>query len=153
MPKRKTGGEDPGVVRISISLPRGLSADLDNLVASRGFGNRSQAIAMMISDSVVENTRSSRAAVLAGSITLFYNQSRNGLLQRLARLKRKHIDEVIGSLQVQLEDNHLMEVMIVQGPASTLERITDAFVACKGVKAGKLTLTNTVIPPIYPISK
>lgn len=153
MPKNKKVGSALGVERISVSLPRGLARQLDSLVASKGFLNRSQAVAAIISNSVLETTRTSKEAVMAGSITLFYNQTRNGLLAELAKLRRRHIDEVIGSLQVQLEGNHMMEVMIVQGPAATLERITDAFVACKGVKAGKLSLTSATIPPIHPLAK
>jgi CopG family nickel-responsive transcriptional regulator len=91
--------------------------------------------------------------VMAGTITLFYDQSKNNLLSRLATLKQEHIDEVIGSLQVQLEHGHIMEVILIQGPAGMLQEISNAFVTCKGVKGGKLTLTSTIIPQLHPLKK
>jgi CopG family nickel-responsive transcriptional regulator len=139
------------VSRISISLPPDVSRELDRLVEERGFESRSQAIGSMINESLVEHSRQAGDGIMAGNITLFYNQRRNNVLADLAALKRRCIDEVIGSLQVQLEDDHLMEVIVVQGPVKKLQEITNELVTCKGVKVGKLTLTSTIIPQLHPI--
>ena len=134
------------VSRISISLPPDVSRGLDKLVEARGFENRSQAVASIINEETEEG-------IMAGTITLFYNQRRQNILSELAMLKRQFIDEVIGSLQVQLENDHVMDVILVQGPVSILQQITDQLVACKGVKVGKLTLTSAIIPPLHPLKK
>ncbi|GAB4167278.1 MAG: CopG family ribbon-helix-helix protein [Terrimicrobiaceae bacterium] len=141
------------VERISVSLPPGLVAELDELVEERDFGNRSQAVAWMIRESLLESSRASGDAVMAGTVTLFFRQTRPGILEELAELKRRCVDEVIGSLQVQLMDGHLMEVILVQGPAAKLQDFTDKLVATKGVKAGRLTLTTNIIPPLHPLPK
>jgi len=151
MPKPKKPREP--VSRISISLPPDVSRGLDRLVTSRGFESRSQAVTSIINECLVEQQRETPDAIMAGTITLFYNQGRNNILTELAALKRRCIDEVIGSLQVQLENNHVMEVILVQGPVDTLEKITDQLVACKGVKVGKLTLTSSIIPQLHPLKK
>ena len=142
-----------GVARISVSLPRDLSIELDALVATRGFDSRSQALTSMITESLLDHRKDDSVAVMAGTITLFYSQKKANILSDLAILKRKHIDEVIGSLQVQLEDDHIMEVILVQGPCATLRAINDSFATCKGVKVGKLTLTSTIIPQLHPLNK
>lgn len=139
------------VSRISISLPPEVSRGLDRLIEARGFESRSQAVASIINESLVEHEKENPGVIMAGTITLFYNQGRKNILVELAKLKRRCVDEVIGSLQVQLENNHVMEVILVQGPVGTLQKITDALVACKGVKVGKLTLTSTIIPPLHPL--
>jgi CopG family nickel-responsive transcriptional regulator len=139
------------VARLSFSLPPDLARELDALVAARGFGSRSRAISSMIRDTMLEHRREGGTDLMMGSITLFFKQTRPGLLVELAALKRRCVDEVVGSLQVQLERDHLMEVIVVQGPAAKLQRITDELVACKGVKAGKLTLTTSLIPPVHPL--
>jgi CopG family nickel-responsive transcriptional regulator len=141
------------VSRISISLPPDVSRGLDQLVETRGFENRSQAVASIINESLLEQQKEDPEAIMAGTITLFYNQGRKNILGELASLKRRCIDEVIGSLQVQLEKNHVMEVILVQGPVHTLQKITDQLVACKGVKVGKLTLTSSIIPQLHPLQK
>jgi CopG family nickel-responsive transcriptional regulator len=139
------------VERISVSLPPGLVADLDGLVAERDFDNRSQALAWMVREALLESRRVEGQAVMAGSITLFFKQTRPGILEELAGLKREFVDEVIGTLQVQLAEGHLMEVLLVQGPVERLQNFTDRLVACKGVKAGRLTLTSDLIPPLHPL--
>jgi CopG family nickel-responsive transcriptional regulator len=143
-------GREP-VARISISLPPEVSRQLDELVESRGFESRSQAVASMIQESVLEHRAESGESIMAGTITLFYQQTGRNLLGDLAALKRKYVDEVIGSLQVQLEDHHLMEVILVQGPVAKLQMISNELVACRGVKVSKLTLTSSLIPPLHPL--
>ena len=139
---------DP-IQRMSVTIPESLLRSLDQMVADRGFENRSQAVAELIHDRVTEHQQATGNAIMAGSITLFYDQTKNNLLTQLAELQRQHVAEVISSLHVQLEQNFMMEVILVQGPAQKLKQITHALVACKGVKAGKLTLTTTVLPPLH----
>lgn len=141
------------VERVSLSLPRDVVAGLDEWSGKRGFDSRSQAVASIIRLGLLEDKQEDVDAVMAGSITLFFKQDRPGLLEDLARLKREYIDEVIGSLQVQLADAHLMEVLLVQGPVKTLRAFTDDLVTCKGVKAGSLNLTSELIPPLHPLPR
>jgi CopG family nickel-responsive transcriptional regulator len=151
MPKPKKSREP--VSRISISLPPDVSRGLDKLVEARGFESRSQAVTSIINASLLEHQKETEKGIMAGTITLFYNQGRKNILEELAALKRRFLDEVIGSLQVQLENDHVMDVILVQGPVAILQKITDRLVACKGVKVGKLTLTSTIMPPIHPLRK
>jgi CopG family nickel-responsive transcriptional regulator len=139
------------VSRISVSLPPGVARELDRHVAERGFGSRSSAITRMIEQSLLEARREGGDTIMMGTITLFFHPARAAVLAELAALKRRYVDEVIGTLQVQLEKGHLMEVILVQGPAAKLQRITDRLVACSGVRTGKLTLTSTLIPPLHPL--
>ncbi len=139
------------VTRISVSLPPSVAKELDTLVTARGFDSRSQAITSIINESLIDYRRDAKQGIMAGSITLFFDQTRKHILEDLAGLKRSYLDEVIGSLQVQLENNHIMEVVVVQGPVETLQEITDELLACKGIVAGKLTLTSSIIPPVHPL--
>jgi len=149
-----TRTSQPGVTRISISLPPDVCLALDNLVLRRGFDSRSQALSSMITEHLIGQSDHGGEgdAVMTGTITLFYNQKKNNLLSRLASLKRDYLNEVIGSLQVQLENDHIMEVILIQGPSATLRRISDSFLTCKGVKGSKLTLTSTIIPQLHPLN-
>jgi CopG family transcriptional regulator, nickel-responsive regulator len=139
----------PGVKRISVSLPPAVFDELDRLVVARGFENRSQAISEMIHQSLTDHYQDHGDRVMAGTITLFYDESKPGLLQALAEIERSHIAEVISKQHVLLEDNHTMEVILVQGPASRLKAIADELITCKGVRSGKLTISSALIPPIH----
>jgi len=137
------------VQRISVSLPEGIFRELDQMVAERGLENRSKAIAEMISHFVLERREAAGDPVMAGMIALVYDEARGSLAQRLFELERKYRKEVISSLHVQLEENHRMEVVVVQGPVRILKEITDRILSCKGVLSCKLTLTDIIIPQVH----
>lgn len=143
---RRRGGS---VRRISVSLPEGVFRELDEMVAQRGLENRSKAIAEMISHFVLARRETAGDPVMAGMIALVYDEGRGGLAQRLFELERKYRKEVVSSLHVQLEDDHRMEVVVVQGPVRILKQITDRILSCKGVISCKLTLTDIIIPQVH----
>lgn len=139
------------VNRISISLPDGLQAELDEMVASRGFGSRSQAINDMLRQHVAEHRRETGNEVMVGTVTILYNNATRGLQKALADLQFKHLDEVISSLHVHLMNNQTMEVILVQGPAQKVQAIADEIVTLRGVITGRLQLMAAMIPPVHPM--
>mgnify|MGYP003589235277 CR=1 FL=1 len=142
--------ESRPVSRISISLPEELLTELDEMVEARGFASRSQAINDMLHQFLVEHKRERGDDVMAGTITLFYDNSVSGLQKHLADLQYRHVAEVISSLHVHLVHNQTMEVILVQGPARTLQAIADEMITTRGVISGKMQLVTAVIPPLHP---
>ena len=135
--------------RISISLPAKLATALDDMVDSRGFQNRSQAIAEMIEESLIQHKQEDNSAIMAGTITLIYDTGKTGLLQQLAQIQRQYVQEGISSQHVLLEGQYIMEVVLAQGPVQNLRELTNQMLACKGVSSGGLTLTNKLIPQVH----
>lgn len=141
------------VDRISISIPEDLHAELDAMVTERGFGSRSQAINDMLRQSLVEHKRQTSNEVMVGTIIILYNNATRGLQKTLADLQYRYLDEVISSLHVHLMDNQTMEVILVQGPAQTVQSIANEIITLRGVITGKLQLIGAVIPPLHPMTK
>ena len=137
------------VSRISISLPPDLLDELDRMVASRGYDSRSQAIAEMVHYQLAEHKRGLGNEVMAGTLTLLYNRATRGLQGRLADIQYQHLAEVISSLHVHLTEDQMLEVLLVQGPANTLQAITNEMLAQRGVVTGHLQLLAAVIPPLH----
>lgn len=135
--------------RVSITIPRSVLAKFDTLLEQRGFANRSQAITEILNRDIVEASAHSGDEIMAGTITLFYSTRRNNIQNTLSKIQRQHIAEVISSLHVQLEEDHIMEVLVVQGPAQRLRAIADELITCKGVKTGNLNLTSIILPPLH----
>ena len=136
------------VSRISVSLPEHLLRQLDGMVVARGFESRSQAIAEMVNQQLVEHRQELGEDIMAGTITLVYDHSTPGLKQQLADLQHQHLSEVISSLHVHLMHSQTMEVILVQGPARQLQAIMDAMVTARGVITGNMQLTASIIPPL-----
>lgn len=140
------------VSRISVSLPPELLGELDRMVARRGYGSRSQAINDMVNYQLAEHKRKLGDDVMVGTLTVFYDRQVRGLQKQLSDLQYKYVDEVISSLHVHLTEARMLEIILVQGPASRLQDITDEIITLRGVITGRLQLLTAVIPPLHPLS-
>jgi CopG family transcriptional regulator, nickel-responsive regulator len=141
------------ISRISMSLPEELLTDLDRMVEHRGFESRSQAISDILYQFLIEHKRDLGDDVMVGIITLFYDNSFHMLQRQLADLQYRHINEVISSLHVHLMHKQTMEVILVQGPARTLQLIADEMTSRRGVISGKMHLIAALIPPLHPFAR
>jgi CopG family nickel-responsive transcriptional regulator len=140
--------KNTSVSRISISLPPALLDELDLMVASRGYGSRSQAIADMVHYQLGEHKRKLGNDVMVGTITLLYDRSTRGLQKALSDIQFRFIDEVISSLHVHLSHEQVMEVILVQGHAQNIQAIANELITQRGVITGQLQLMAAVIPPL-----
>jgi len=138
-----------GVRRVTVSMTDETFQALDRLVQQRGFENRSQAVSEMIHQHAAQHLGKIGTEVMAGTLTIVYDESKSSLLRDLSRIFREHIAEVISSQHVLLEDEFLLEVILMQGPAKTLREIANRIITCKGVKTAHLTLTPHLIPPLH----
>lgn len=136
------------IARFSISLPESLLDELDAMVASRGFQSRSQAVAALARDGLVEFASEIGTGSVAGTISLVYDYRKKDLQARLAEIQHRYYLLIVSSMHVHLEHHNYLEVLLVQGPANELRKLTDELVTCKGVKNGRLNLTAAAIPPL-----
>lgn len=136
------------VARFSVSLPESLLDELDAMVAKRGFQSRSQAIAALARDGLVEFASQLGTGSVAGTISLVYDYRKRDLQARLAEIQHRYYLLIVSSMHVHLEHHNYLEVLLVQGPADQLRELTDKLVTCKGVKNGRLNLTAAAIPPL-----
>lgn len=146
MPKEETAD---GLRRVTVSMPEETFQALDRVVTGRGFGSRSQAISEMIHAQAAEHLGKIGTEVMAGTLTLVYDESKSSLLRDLSRICREHVAEVISSQHILLEGDHVLEVILMQGPAKRLREVANKLVTCKGVKSANLTLTPNLIPPLH----
>lgn len=139
--------------RVTISMADDTFQVLDRLVTERGFDSRSQAISEMIHQQAAEHLGKIGTQVMAGTLTMIYDESKSSLLRDLSRVCREHITEVISSQHILLEDDHVLEVLLMQGPANMLRQIANELVTCKGVKSTHLALTPHLLPPLHGARK
>ncbi len=136
------------IARFSVSLPERLLKELDSMVSRRGYQNRSQAVAALARDGLVEYAGQLGTETVAGTINLIYDYRKSGLQARLAEIRHKHYLMVVTSMQVHLEGHHLLEVLLVQGPARDLQKLADELATSRGVKSGRLNLAAVAMPPL-----
>jgi CopG family nickel-responsive transcriptional regulator len=139
----------PSLVRLSVSLPAELFAELDAMVAERGVANRSQMIAELIRNALAEHSARERPeTLLAGTITLIYRAESGRVRQALAQVQSDYIPEIISSQHTFLEDDQSLEVLLVQGSALRLQYLCDALRKIRGVQQTRLVTTTALLPPL-----
>ena len=131
------------VVRFSLSMPAELARQLDAMAADKGYANRSQAVANMVRDHLVEHHGQRGDHEIAGSITLVYDHHKRNIQALLTDIQHDHQELIISSLHVHLDHHNCMEVLAVLGRADDVRRLADRLMAAKGVKHGKLAVTTT----------
>ncbi len=135
--------KDEGVDRFSVSLPPKLLDQFDEMVGARGYDNRSQAVADLIRDKLVEHRQKFGAEEIAGTITLVYDHHKPHVQATLTEIQHDHHEVIISTVHVHLDHHNCLEVLVVRGQAAVIRKISDALIAAKGVKHGKLTVTTT----------
>ncbi|MCK4911551.1 MAG: nickel-responsive transcriptional regulator NikR [Thermodesulfovibrionales bacterium] len=130
------------LTRFGISLDRGLLKKFDRLVASKGYSNRSEAIRDLIRDSLVRE-HVSEGGEAAGTITLIYSHDTRELTDTLTDIQHKYHNMVVSSMHIHLDGHNCLEVLVVRGKASVIQKVADRLIGTRGVKHGKLSLTAT----------
>lgn len=132
--------------RFSLCMPAGLARQLDALVKSKGYANRSQAVADMVRANLVEHLGGIGHQEIAGTVTLVYDHHQRNIQRLLTDIQHEHGGLIISALHVHLDHHACMEVLAVRGAAEAVRRLADRLVTAKGVKHGRLTVTTTGAP-------
>jgi CopG family nickel-responsive transcriptional regulator len=131
------------VARFSISMAGDLAAQFDAMAAEKGCANRSQAVANMVRDHLVEHHGQTGRHEIAGTVTLVYDHHRRHIQALLTDIQHDHQNVIVATLHVHLDHHNCMEVLAVRGRADRVKQVADQLIAAKGVKHGKLTVTTT----------
>jgi CopG family nickel-responsive transcriptional regulator len=129
--------------RFSISMPGELARQLDAMSKARGFANRSQAVADMVRNQLIEHHGQMGNREIVGTVTLVYDHHRRNIQKLLTDIQHDHQELIIATLHVHLDHRSCMEVLAVRGRAGVVKRVANRLIAVKGVKHGKLTITET----------
>jgi CopG family transcriptional regulator, nickel-responsive regulator len=129
--------------RFGVSMPTELLTQLDELVNAKGYTNRSQAIADMVRDQLVEHRGKEGNRRIAGTITLVYDHHKRNIQSLLTSIQHDFGEHIISTMHVHLDHHNCLEILAVRGRASLIRQLADKLIAAKGVKHGKLTMTTT----------
>ena len=129
--------------RIGVAIDSNLLKKFDNLIAARGYTNRSEAFRDLIRDELVEKAWEQPDSNVVGTVTLLYDHHVRMLNEKLTDLQHSHFHNVLSTMHVHLDHDNCLEVLVVKGKASIVKKIADALLSTKGVKHGRLTITTT----------
>ena len=131
------------LTRFGISIDERLQQRFDELIARKGYVNRSEAIRDLIRAALVEEEWGDADQQTVATVTLVYDHHTRDLADKLTEHQHSHHEEIISTLHVHLDHHHCLEVVVIKGQASRVRRLADELIGTKGVKHGKLVATTT----------
>jgi CopG family nickel-responsive transcriptional regulator len=129
--------------RIGVAIDSDLLDQFDQLIAKRGYTNRSEAFRDLIRDELVQKTWESPDSNVVGTVTLVYDHHVRLLNEKLTDLQHEFHRSILSTLHVHLDHDNCLEVLVVKGKAGAVQKIADSLISTKGVKHGRLTLTTS----------
>jgi len=129
--------------RIGVAIDSDLLKKFDDLIARRSYTNRSEAFRDLIREALIEKTAERPDSIVVGTVTLVYDHHVRQLAERLTDMQHESYHNVLSTLHVHLDHDHCLEVLVLRGKASLVQKIADALISTKGVKHGRLTITTT----------
>lgn len=131
------------LARIGIALGDDLLKEFDELIARRGYTNRSEAVRDLIRNELVNDVAAEGTAQVFGTVTLIYDHHVRNLSERLTELQHQYHSAIISTVHVHLDHDNCLEVIIVRGKSSLVHKLANALIATKGVKHGRFTITTS----------
>ncbi len=130
-----------GLSRIGVAIDSELLRKFDRLIARRGYTNRSEAFRDLIRDELVERTWESPHSQVVGTITLVYDHHVRLLNEKLTDIQHDFHRSILSTLHVHLDHDYCLEVVVVKGAVSEVQKVADILISMKGVKHGRLTIS------------
>jgi CopG family nickel-responsive transcriptional regulator len=129
--------------RIGVAIDADLLARFDELIARRGYTNRSEAFRDLIRDALVEKAWEAPDSRVVGTVTIVYDHHVRLLNEKLTEIQHEFYHHILSTLHVHLDRHNCLEVLVVRGRAGDVRKIADALISTKGVKHGRLTITTS----------
>lgn len=132
-----------GVTRFGVSMNGTLLKNFDQLIARKGYRNRSEALRDLVRDNLVQEEWEAGNQGTVGTIALVYNHHTRELTRVLTRLQHRFYKTILSTTHVHLDEHNCLEVLILKGKSGDIKKISDRLIGTRGVKHGKLSLTTT----------
>ncbi|MGN1362295.1 MAG: nickel-responsive transcriptional regulator NikR [Methanobrevibacter sp.] len=130
------------MMRISMSLPKKLLEDFDDVLKSRGYQSRSKGIRDALQDYILRyQWMNEMEGERIGVITIIYDHHYTGVMENLADVQHAYRETITASMHVHMTEKYCMEVIIVNGDVNLIREITEKMMKLKGVEHVKLTST------------
>jgi CopG family transcriptional regulator, nickel-responsive regulator len=129
--------EDQDMHRVTITIDDDLDADLDRFMKARGYDNRSEAIRDLARSGLQQAAMEVGGAhpCVAALVYVFDHGARE-LPKRLTRDFHQHHDLAQTTLHVHLDQESCMEVTVLKGSGSEVQRFADHVISERGVRHG-----------------
>jgi CopG family nickel-responsive transcriptional regulator len=132
--------KDP-LVRFSVAIGGELLRRFDQYRETHRYPNRSEAVRGLMRAALIEEVIDKEESEAMGVVTLIYDHHASRIGDRLTDLQHEHLDRVVTTTHVHLDERRCLEVILLRGPAGQVRKLADDLIGSKGVETGRLVLT------------
>jgi len=127
--------------RVTITLDDDLMADLDRIIAARGYQNRSEAIRDLARAGIQQAAQEagSKGGCVA-ALVYVYDHAARDLSKRLIKNFHGHHEMSLATLHLHLDQESCMEVTVLKGKGSEVQHFADHIIAERGVRHGRIVM-------------
>ncbi len=132
--------KDP-LVRFSVAIGGELLERFDRYRELHRYPNRSEAVRGLMRAALIEETIAHDESEAMGVVTLIYDHHVSRIARRLTDLQHHHLEWVVTTTHVHLDEKRCLEVILLRGPARQIRNLADDLIGTKGVETGRLVLS------------
>jgi CopG family nickel-responsive transcriptional regulator len=127
--------------RLTISVDDDLAEQFDELVAARGYENRSEAFRDLVRRELGETrVQRMKASHCVANLSYVYNHHERQLADRLLEKHHGHHDLSYSTMHVHLDHENCLESVMLRGRIDRVSQFAESVIIEKGVRHGKLNL-------------
>ena len=130
--------------RIGISLDNELLAEFDELIAKQGYQSRSEAIRDLVRQQISHKQLENPDTEAIGAVFLVYDHHAAKLAESLIELQHSLTYtgalQIISSLHVHLDEHNCLEIIVLRGRVSEINKVAENILSMKGVKLGRINV-------------
>jgi len=130
--------------RVTVTLDDDLLADVDRLVETRGYQNRSEAIRDLARAGLQQAANDAHEdGHCVAALVYVYDHAARDLSKRLVQNFHGHHDLALATLHVHLDEDNCMEVTALKGRSIDVQHLADHVIAERGVRYGRVVMIPT----------
>jgi len=115
--------------------------ELDKLIKTHKFPNRSQAIRSLIRKNLIDEAWEKNEEV-SGALILIYDHHKREVVNKSLDIQHDFTDVILSTQHVHLSHHNCLEIIALKGKAGMLKELADSLIALKGIKHGKLVISS-----------
>lgn len=128
------------MMRISMSLPKEILNDFDEVLKDRGYKSRSKGIRDALNDYILRyQWMNDMEGDRVGLITVIYDHNHTGVMEELMDVQHDYANCINSTMRVQMTEKYFLDVIIVNGDVKYIRNLTEKVMRLKGVEHVKLT--------------
>jgi CopG family nickel-responsive transcriptional regulator len=131
---------------VTITIDDDLMAELDRLIAARGYTGRSEAVRDVARAGIQQALLDANAAPdCVAAVVYVYEHGARNLARRLSALFHDNHDLSVANMHVPLNHESGLEVAILKGPTEQVRSLALSVLAERGVRNGRTIIVPAVM--------